>query len=62
MVQPRKDGANDEEDYGRGGVQFHTQCPTIQEARKDMIVLPKEELHRMDIDGVHGGSATRVEK
>ena len=61
MVQSGKDGANDEEDNGRGGVQFHTQCPTIQKARKDVVILSKEEFHGMNIDGVDGGSA-KVQK
>lgn len=58
MVQSGKDCTNDEKDDGRGSMQFHTQWPTIQKARKDVIILSKEEFHRMDIDGVDGGSAT----
>ena len=62
MVQSGKDCANDEKDDGRGSMQFHTQCPTIQKARKDVIVLAKEEFHWMDIDGVDGGSARTARK
>ena len=62
MVQSGKDCANDEKDDGRGSMQFHTQCPTIQKARKDVIVLAKEEFHWMDIDGVDGGSARKGTK
>ena len=62
MVQSGKDCANDEKDDGRGGMQFHTQSPTIQKTRKDMIVLAKEEFHGMDIDGVDGGSTERYQE
>lgn len=62
MVQSGKDCANDEKDDGRGSMQFHAQCPTIQKARKDMIILAKEEFHGMDIDGVDSGSARKVQK
>ena len=62
MVQSGKDGANDEEDDGRGGVKLHAQRPTIQKARKDVIVLAKEEFHGMDVDGVHGSSAAIVRR
>jgi hypothetical protein len=57
MVESGQDGANDEKDDGRGGVKLHAQRPTIQKARKDVIVLAKEEFHGMDVDGVHGSSA-----
>lgn len=57
VVESGQDGANDEKDDGRGGVKLHAQRPTIQKARKDVIVLAKEEFHGMDVDGVHGSSA-----
>ena len=62
MVQSGKDCSNDEKDDGRGSMQFHAQCPTIQKARKDMIILAKEKFHWMDIDGVDGGSARTARK
>lgn len=62
MVKTGEDRANDEKDYGRGSMQFHAQCPTIQKARKDMVILAKEEFHGMDIDGVDGGSARKLQK
>ena len=61
MVKSSKDCTNDEKDDGRGSMQFHAQRPTIQKARKDMIILAKEEFHGMDIDGVDGGSARKVQ-
>ena len=57
MIQPGEESPNHEKENRGGSVELHVENTAEKITCENMIVLPQEELDRVDVNGIDSGTA-----